>query len=108
MRSPRLEAFEIFYADGEIVSGTTKRQFEKAPEAGIQFVVVRAKDGSLVVHKGQDVYEYRGAKKPGSWTERENYDRIKASLMERSGLLVNRNPDPRMLRLRELRRLRGY
>lgn len=96
----RKQAFEIFYADGSIVVGTTKKAFEKAPEHGIQFVIVREKDGSLTVNKAAESYEYRGAIKKGEWTDRENYERLKAGLRSGSKLLVA-PVDPRERRWRE-------
>jgi len=37
---------------------------------------------------GADTYEFDGATKPGEWTDPENYERLKSSLMERSKLLI--------------------
>lgn len=82
------DAFEIIYADGSVVAGSTKRQFSSAPNDGIQFVIVRYSDGSIVKHKAQDEYEYRGAVKPGSWTSAENYEALKARIAELSSLMV--------------------
>lgn len=100
------KAFEIFYANGEIVTGTTKKHFEKAPPDGIQFVIVRETDGSITIHKGAEVYEFAGARKKGSLTDDENYQAIKSGLRARSKLLVA-DRDPKELRraaiLRQLR-----
>lgn len=101
-------AFEIFYADGSIVAGKTATEFAAAPDAGVQFVIVRAADRSVCVQKGADEYVFDGATKPGAWTDRETYERIAASLRGRSKLLVAQDRSPRDRRFAELRRLRGY
>lgn len=81
------EVFEIIYADGSVVAGHTVTQYRKAPDDGIQFVIVRYKDGHIVKHKCLSEYEYHAATKPGSWTDRENFDDLKARLPEISKLL---------------------
>lgn len=83
-------AFEIVYSDGSIVRGHTRAKFERAPEQGIQFVIIRERDGSVRVLKGQDEYEYAGAVKPGSWTDRDNYFALRSRLNELSDLLIDR------------------
>lgn len=108
LKPPMRKAFEIVYADGSIVAGTTKRQFSKAPEDGIQFVIVRDRTGALRVLKGQSEYEYAGAVKPGAWTERENYDALKSRLLAVSKLLVSQDRDPRDIRLSALRARRRF
>ncbi len=82
------ERFEIIYADGSVVAGRSVAQFRQAPDDGIQFVVVRYKDGHIVKHKCLSEYEYHGATKPGSWTDRENFDDLKQRLSSISKLLT--------------------
>ena len=82
--------FEIFYSDDTIAAGTTAAEFDQAPRDGVQFVVIEYADRSIVKHKGLDLYEFNGATRPGAWTDRENYDRIKASLAARSEILQPR------------------
>ena len=65
------KAFEIVYADGSS---------KKAPEDGIQFVIMREKDGSLTKYKACDEYGFNGAKK-GARRDPDNYERLKASLL---------------------------
>ena len=74
------ERFEIVYADGSVVAGRSVAQFRKAPDDGIQFVVVRYKDGHIVKHKCLSEYEYHGATKPGRWTDTENFESLKRRL----------------------------
>lgn len=90
-----MRSFEIFYADGSMVAGSTASEYRQAPDDGIQFVIVRKPDGRVIVKKALSRYGYSGVTKPGAWTDRENYDRIKASLLERSNLLVDRSVRPR-------------
>ena len=80
--------FEIIYADGTVVRGTTKRQFQNARPDGIQFVIVEHKDGSIEKRKGEDVYVYRGAKQRGSQTDDETYRALTARLPILSKLLA--------------------
>lgn len=94
------EAFEIVYADGAVITGSTVTRFRQAPDEGIQFVIVRYADGSTVKHKAQDEYEYHGATKPGSWTESDNYESLKARLPQLSKLMFNPDPDNRRNRRR--------
>ena len=69
--------FIITYADWSEVEGTTREEFEAAPD-GIQILRVFFDDGSAERYKGLDKYEYLGAKKIGVWTTRENFFALKA------------------------------
>lgn len=87
------EAFEIVYADGSVVAGSTIMQFRNAPEGedyaddGILFVIVRYKGGEIIKHKAISTYEYHGATKQGALTTDENYQRVKDELPQLSRLL---------------------
>ena len=91
--------FDIVYADGSTVSGTTAAQFKAAPrdedytDGGITFVVILYSDGRIIMHKGLSWYEYRGEKKQGSWTNRENYFALRSGLADYSPLLKGK-PSP--------------
>ncbi|TQV82863.1 hypothetical protein [Aliikangiella coralliicola] len=82
------EPFEIIYEDETVISGTTKAEFEAAPNAGIQFLIVQYEDGHIEKHKALDTYEYQGATKPGSWTTLENFETLKGRILELSNLMV--------------------
>lgn len=86
-----MKAFEIVYADGTLVAGSTREDFERAPDDGVQFVIVRDEAGAVRVMKALSKYEYEGVVKPGSWTETENYFALRARLLEISNLLVDRS-----------------
>ena len=88
-----MRRFEIVYEDASVVRGDTTDEYIAAPSAGIQFVVILYDDGSIIKHKALDEYEFNGAKKPGSWTPPENYERIKQMLPDICELL-RRNPPP--------------
>lgn len=82
--------FEIIYCNGSVVKGTTVEEFSKAPDIGIQFLIVQYEDDSVIKHKAQDEYEYQGATKPGTWCD--DYFILKNRLTELSTLLSG-NPD---------------
>ena len=79
--------FEIVYADNSMIQGRTGDQFRDAPRANIQFVIERTNEGGILVHKALDEYLYQGETKPGAWTTRVNYERIKATLPHISELI---------------------
>ena len=83
--------FEIIYADGSVVRGTTAEQYKSAPDADIQFVIVQYEDGSVIKQKALDEYEFEGVRKPGSWTSEENFNLLKKKLAEISTLVGNSN-----------------
>jgi len=89
-KPPAAIRFEIFYSDDTIARGTTAEQFRRAPSAGVQFVVIEYANQSIVKHKGLDVYGFNGEYKPGDWTDRQTYDRIKNDLADRSQILKPR------------------
>lgn len=60
-------------------------------------------DRSLTIHKGANTCEFDGATRPGEWTDPENYERLKSSLMERSKLLIA--PEDMRRRIAKSRRI---
>jgi len=89
-KPPAAIRFEIFYSDDTIARGETVAEFERAKSVGVQFVVIEYADQSIVKHKGLDLYQFNGATKPGDWTDRQTYDRIKNDLAARSTILQPR------------------
>ena len=81
------ELFEIVYADGTVIAGQTVAQFRAAPDDGVQFVIVQQSDGSIIKQKALDVYEYKGAKKPGSYMPTAAFEALKGRLGDISKLL---------------------
>jgi hypothetical protein len=81
------EAFEIIYADGSMVEGTTVADFRAAPNPGIQFVIVRYEDGRIIKHKCLSTYEYQGATKFGDWMDNKDFDKLKQQLSTISKLM---------------------
>lgn len=74
------ERFEIVYSDSSVIRGNTAKQFTAARQDGVLFVVIQYEDGSIIKHKGEDWYEFRGARIPGSWASDEVYNDIKGRL----------------------------
>ena len=82
-----MHRFEIVYADGEIVAGSSQRQWRDAPDDGIQFVIIEYEDGHVVRYKALDEYEYHGVLKPGSLTDTANYEKLKFTSAKKSRLM---------------------
>ena len=62
-------AFEIYYGDSSIVSGTTIGNWQAAPNTDVQVVIVSFADTGYAVVHGLETYGIGGFSKTGTWMD---------------------------------------
>jgi hypothetical protein len=79
--------WRIYYADGSVVSGTTRAEWDAAPSGGVQVLVLMVEPlpaerrwtgvDDRVLWTGDDVYQLEDwSPKFGAWMDRNDYDVI--------------------------------
>ena len=66
-------AFEIYYGDGSIVSGTSIANWQAAPNTDVQVVIVSFADTGYAVVTGMETYGIGGFSKIGTWMDDTEY-----------------------------------
>ena len=79
-------AFEIYYGDDTMVSGTTIGNWQSAPNTDVQVVIVSFADTGYAVVTGMETYGIGGFSKIGTWMDDQAYYDLLDDLANRSSL----------------------
>lgn len=79
-------AFEIYYGDGSIASGSTIGHWQQAPNTDVQVVIVSFADTGYAVITGMETYGLAGLSKTGTWMDDQAYFDLLDNLGNLSGL----------------------
>ena len=79
-------AFEIYYGDGSIVSGTSLANWQQAPNTDVQVVIVSFSDTGYAVVAGMETYGFGGFAKIGTWMDDTAFFDLLDNLGNRSSL----------------------